>query len=411
MEKKVFKVFEFFSGIGGLRIALNEAIAALESRDSGGERKSSESDSDTKKEAIIDGRIKILGAYDINANANLTYELNFKDAPKTINVQNLKVGDLDGKATCWLLSPPCQPYTRGGLSAQVGCLLDWQALSECKSSGIGYSVFRDCKSPPTYFFVENVIGFNESDSHSEMLEILKSKKYSIQQFHLSPTQFGIPNTRVRYYCCAVLSTIDQSDSIHSEEDVIHSTVCDEASRLFFGVKPTKMTPMSQYLEAINIDDEINRDLIIPTETLQKHSTFRFDVVDGHCTASTTVTKGYGRLIGKSGPIVVCEERSEGRQKRPRESNETEDIDPKRAKTSVDGNRSSSHESQELNEISVDGSEIVEDYKIHLSETNRLCPRSLHGYSKGFTFPKRLKRLQRYALIGNSIKWVSKCSDE
>lgn len=62
--------------------------------------------------------VEFIGAYDINQNANLTYTHNFRQTPIARNVQDLTYHDIDGKATCWLLSPPCQPYTKGGLRKQ-----------------------------------------------------------------------------------------------------------------------------------------------------------------------------------------------------------------------------------------------------------------------------------------------------
>ena len=85
--------FEFFSGIGGFHAALQ--------RSCGG---------------------KVLKAFEISLKCTATYSKNFPDTKiikKTID--SLKVDDLVFKEALqsnslfvWLLSPPCQPFTRSG---------------------------------------------------------------------------------------------------------------------------------------------------------------------------------------------------------------------------------------------------------------------------------------------------------
>lgn len=58
------------------------------------------------------------------------------------------------------------------------------------------------KAPPSYILLENVKGFEESESCALALTRLKEAGYSYQQFLLTPNQFGIPNSRLRYYLLA-----------------------------------------------------------------------------------------------------------------------------------------------------------------------------------------------------------------
>lgn len=51
-------------------------------------------------------------------------------------------------------------------------------------------------------FVENVVGFETSDTRAKMIEILASSEYITQEFILSPLQFGVPYSRPRYFCLA-----------------------------------------------------------------------------------------------------------------------------------------------------------------------------------------------------------------
>ena len=53
-----------------------------------------------------------------------------------------------------------------------------------------------------YLLLENVVGFESSQARDQVVEVLKSSNFEIQEFHLCPTQFNIPNRRPRYYLLA-----------------------------------------------------------------------------------------------------------------------------------------------------------------------------------------------------------------
>lgn len=50
--------------------------------------------------------------------------------------------------------------------------------------------------------MENVKGFEKSRMREQFIASLTSAGFHHQEFILSPTQIGIPNTRHRYYCIA-----------------------------------------------------------------------------------------------------------------------------------------------------------------------------------------------------------------
>ncbi|KAK1429554.1 hypothetical protein QVD17_11767 [Tagetes erecta] len=56
--------------------------------------------------------------------------------------------------------------------------------------------------PPVMLFVENVVGFETSDTHQKMIRILDESQFVTQEFILSPLQFGVPYSRPRYFCLA-----------------------------------------------------------------------------------------------------------------------------------------------------------------------------------------------------------------
>lgn len=58
------------------------------------------------------------------------------------------------------------------------------------------------RRPPSHLLVENVVGFEASTTHDDLLLLLRQLRYCAQEFILSPTQFGVPNSRPRYFCIA-----------------------------------------------------------------------------------------------------------------------------------------------------------------------------------------------------------------
>ncbi|XP_078168309.1 DNA methyltransferase-2 isoform X2 [Carex rostrata] len=120
-----WRVLEFYSGIGGMRYSLMDAGI----------------------------RGEVVEAFDINDRANDVYEYNFGHRPCQGNIQTLTAKDLDKyMAHAWLLSPPCQPYTRQGLQKHSG---DARASSFIKI----LEVMQHMCQPPVMLFVENVVGF------------------------------------------------------------------------------------------------------------------------------------------------------------------------------------------------------------------------------------------------------------
>jgi tRNA (cytosine38-C5)-methyltransferase len=53
-----------------------------------------------------------------------------------------------------------------------------------------------------YILLENVVGFESSQARDKVVEVLEKIDFCIQEFHLCPSQFNIPNKRPRYYLLA-----------------------------------------------------------------------------------------------------------------------------------------------------------------------------------------------------------------
>ncbi|XP_037030269.1 tRNA (cytosine(38)-C(5))-methyltransferase [Bradysia coprophila] len=163
-----FRVLELFSGIGGMHYAL--------------------------KSSQIPGTV--VAAADINTIANDVYRHNHPDI-KVLNnniqkftpefIRTLNVNTI-------LMSPPCQPFTRVGNQMDVEDRRADPFVHICQ-------ILPELKCID-WILMENVKGFDTSKAREMFVESLRQSEFHYQEFILSPTQLGIPNSRHRYYCLA-----------------------------------------------------------------------------------------------------------------------------------------------------------------------------------------------------------------
>jgi site-specific DNA-cytosine methylase len=179
-RKISLKVLEFFSGLGGWSSAL--------------------------KKLSVDH--EVIQAFDINTAANEVYEANHGIKPSNKSILGVTQKSLDKcNADVWVLSPPCQPFTRNNETVS-------RDAKDSRSEPFLHllEVLKQMTNLPKYIALENVVGFESSDCCKTYFETLHSRSYQFQQFHLDPLQFGIPNSRPRYYCIAKRISNDEMNS-------------------------------------------------------------------------------------------------------------------------------------------------------------------------------------------------------
>ncbi|KAJ1998649.1 hypothetical protein H4R26_005379 [Coemansia thaxteri] len=111
-------------------------------------------------------------------------------------------------ADLWTMSPPCQPYTRQGL--QKG-----SEDARSKSFSFLIDLLAKLKRKPTYLLMENVAGFEKSDTRTILLRQLQGVGYRFEEYLLNPLQLCIPNSRTRYY---LLAKLDQPPCGRTSEE-------------------------------------------------------------------------------------------------------------------------------------------------------------------------------------------------
>ena len=140
---------------------------------------------------------QVVASFDLNPTANKIYRHNFPNtAHLNRNICGLSPLDLDRlRPDIFHISPPCQPFTRQGLRRD-------QEDHRTDSFFHLMSLIPKLSCPPNYILMENVQGFETSHTRSEFVETLAAAGYVCQEFLLSPSQFGVPNSRLRYYLLA-----------------------------------------------------------------------------------------------------------------------------------------------------------------------------------------------------------------
>lgn len=91
------------------------------------------------------------------------------------------------------MSPPCQPFTRNGLQKDI---------QDPRTASFIHVLEILPQLDIENILVENVKGFENSQMRNMLIRALINSDFNYQEFILSPNQFGIPNSRKRYYCLA-----------------------------------------------------------------------------------------------------------------------------------------------------------------------------------------------------------------
>lgn len=262
---------------------------------------------------------------------------------------------------------------------------------------------------PKYLLMENVQGFEISHTREHFVRILHSLEYSVQEFLLSPNQFGVPNSRLRFYLLAKrkplqfslnLNEEDRTDSVSDSisSKPIPSSPSTNAEQLIKFVSERKVqklglisetTPpeavdpcvpseygsqISSYLLPLS-DDEISS-YLVPDRILQKYA-IAMDIVQPSSTHSCCFTKAYGNYALGTGSVL-------------QHSFDTDEL---------------ATAFEEYSKLQGEGKmeEVVECLrKVNLRYFAPKEVANLMCFPAEFNFPSSLSRNQCYKVMGNSL---------
>lgn len=361
------RVLELYSGIGGMHYALKESSVPAE----------------------------VVAAVDVNTTANEIYKHNFPNTPllpKTIEGMTLQ--DFDKlNFDVILMSPPCQPFTRIGLQGDV-------ADPRTKSFLYILELLPRLSKRPRFILLENVKGFETSAARDALLKTLRECDYSFQEFLISPSSLGIPNSRLRYFLIAkrppgsfsfpssaeIMEGFPMSespDSLPVPHNHPTSSECEreKSGAIIFKLETERdlerkriqdsQESVRRLQDFLQEDEEDMDQYLLSSKTLLRYALL-MDVVQPSSRRSVCFTKGYGHYVEGTGSVL---------------------------QSCVDVELECVFKNLEL-----------------LSEEDRLkqllqlklryfTPReiaNLMGFPDDFTFPKHISVKQQYRVLGNSL---------
>ena len=334
---------EFFSGIGGLHYALCLA----------------------RPGAVV------ARAFDVDDTATRVYASNFgtRALVTATDVCRLEPDALNRfGAGLWLLSPPCQPYTRQGNAL---------GAKDVRASGIAHLTALlgdDALEPPTRLLMENVVGFESSESRDELARVLRGRDYAIREYWISPVHLGIPNQRTRYFLIARRNGADVCWPPHELLDARELPAWGEGPGRPLPVLPRTCVrverPLSEFLDdgpdawGPCADGAANGPAAgaLPAELIAKYRTV-LDVVTAASTHSSCFTKNYARYLKGTGSVLATALASE-------DALAAADADPAA-------------------------------WGLRFMSPREIA--NLHGFPReAFSFPADISLRKRYNLLGNSL---------
>ncbi|KAF7340208.1 tRNA (Cytosine(38)-C(5))-methyltransferase [Mycena venus] len=277
------KALEFYSGIGGLHLALScSNVPAF-----------------------------VANAFDWDQNACDVYSANFGPGiARKVDISTLTAAHLATlKATLWLLSPACQPYTVLNPSAKGE--LDPRAKSFLHLVQNVLPELAHEDAHPTHFLVENVGGFETSSTRQVLVSTLHNLGYTIAEFLLTPLQFGIPNSRLRYYLLAKRSPLSFHDLPSGEGETLRhipgrGTKLWVDSRLAPAADSNAIGDDSVREIREYLDPEPVEGCSIPDKILCKWGRL-FDIVLPSSRRTCCFTRGYTQLVERAGSVLQMNE--------------------------------------------------------------------------------------------------------
>jgi tRNA (cytosine38-C5)-methyltransferase len=332
------QIVEFYCGIGGWHYAMKETGMNL----------------------------VVLGAYDINTTANQVYRHNFPTTKHhQRNISGLSAEELDSLAAdVFTISPPCQPFTRQGKQ---------EDMADHRTDSFFHlmQVISNMSKPPSYIMMENVRGFEASQTRHSFVDVLHNKGYSIQEFLISPKQFGVPNSRLRYYLLGYLQSLNfqdkSSEAPHEDIDILFPHV----PKRFLDDKLGQARSISDYLET-NLSEEMLKLFLVPDGVLSKYG-MGFDIVTCNSYSSCCFTRSYYHYTIGTGSIL----------------HHNLSVDLKSAFENYQKSQNDKEGTKHLKELQL-------RYFTPREVANLMC------FPPAHSFPPNITMGQQYKLLGNSV---------
>jgi site-specific DNA-cytosine methylase len=138
--------------------------------------------------------LQIVQAVDIDSSAKSVHSANFGVAYAVKEIASLPLSWFDQQqADLWWMSPPCTPFSQRGAKRD---------LEDPRSNALQHLIRAVATLRPAVVCLENVVGFETSQTFHCLTQEWEQAGYRIQTSILCPSELGWPNRRPRVYCIA-----------------------------------------------------------------------------------------------------------------------------------------------------------------------------------------------------------------
>ena len=259
-----------------------------------------------------------------------------------------------------------------------------------------YSSPSILQHPPRYLLLENVVGFECSDTATMLRAVLAEQNYFYQEFNVSPCQLGIPYSRPRYFGLArkgqpwpeTLVSLTKGIPFQGPPSLLHRAQTTSANTNNISNNNNvnssmPQTPLGAFLASHMPPPQQHfcscEDLYLSDEILRKHG-WCLDMVGSGSTRVNCITKAYSHFLKGSGSVLATQQA---------------DLIPQLIEKFPPGERN-------------DDPAKLEEMFSSLKQLNLrfLSPgevAALHSFpASEFQFPESVSLRQRYQLLGNSL---------
>ncbi|KAJ1911956.1 hypothetical protein IWQ60_009890 [Tieghemiomyces parasiticus] len=156
---------------------------------------------------------------------------------------------------------------------------------------------------PRYILIENVVGFEKSNTRDRTLAQLQKLQYTIQEFIINPLDIGVPNSRSRYYLLAKAPQL----GFHGELPYGLQPMADPTLSAPLPHHPSAEVATLEAFFARTAALDVNApqtwaDYQVPAETLAKRG-FLLDTVTLDSRRTCCFTKGYAHYAEGTGSVL------------------------------------------------------------------------------------------------------------
>jgi tRNA (cytosine38-C5)-methyltransferase len=303
-----------------------------------------------------------------------------------------------------VMSPPCQPHTRQHDHQET----DLQDPRSASFLHICHLLKQQEKRRlPTLLMMENVVGFESSRSFQCWLDAI-APHYHVAQFHLDPTQVGVPNDRPRFYSVAVRADrflpvdaghnatekldwirkyfVDPSEnnsttSTNSQHHRPLHTCIPELGVTAAPVAENLLPSLQDVLGLVNTNSGADQQrLLLSRENLQKPASWCLDIVGMGSRRTSCFTSAYGKFYKGTGSVLAYQMTNSG-----------PNGHLPFGLTPADERSFDSDWSNKL---------LKQGYTIRYFSGDELC--RLFGFRRDFQFPAGTTTKQQWKLVGNSL---------